>query len=191
MWRVGDRTPSRNERTGSLGLPPLPTAPGAPEAVALGRKLFFDRRLSANETISCAMCHVPTQGFTSNEMRTAVGIEGRTVKRNAPTILNAAYAPVLFHDGRATSLEEQAWGPLLADNEMGNASVDAVAKKIRSLRDYDRLFERAFDGRPPARETIGAALASYERTLVAAGSAFDRWRFGDRKSTRLNSSHRQ
>jgi cytochrome c peroxidase len=163
----------------TLGLPPPAGAgaPATPRQVELGRKLFFDRRLSANETFSCAMCHVPSQGFTSNEMATAVGIEGRTVKRNAPTLLNVAYAPALFHDGRAATLEEQAWGPLLAHNEMGNESDAAVVAKIRTSRDYDGMFERAYGG-PPSRDRIGAALASYERTLIAAASPFDRWRFG-------------
>jgi cytochrome c peroxidase len=164
-----------------LGLPPLPAASDNPltaAKIALGRKLFFDRRLSANDTLSCAMCHVPAQGFTTNEMRTAVGIEGRTVRRNAPTLFNVAYLPRLFHDGRETRLEQQVWGPLLARDEMGNPSADAVIAKLAHLPDYAGLFEAAFDGRGPDAATIGAALASYERTLLAADSPFDRWRFG-------------
>jgi len=78
-----------------LGLPPVPQPVDNPltkEKISLGRKLFFDRRLSLNDTFSCAMCHVPDQGFSSNELATAVGIEGRSVRRNSPTIYNAAYA---------------------------------------------------------------------------------------------------
>ena len=164
-----------------LGLPPVPVPkdnPLSPAKVALGRKLFFDRRLSLNDTFSCAMCHVPEQGFTSNEIATAVGIEGRTVRRNTPTIYNVAYLPRLFHDGRETRLEQQIWGPLLARNEMGNPSVGFVLEKLAGLADYDGLFEAAFDGRGPDMLTVGAALASYERTLLAADSPFDRWRFG-------------
>jgi cytochrome c peroxidase len=164
-----------------LGLPPVPIPVNnliTPARVQLGRKLFYDRRLSHNNTISCAMCHVPEQGFTVNEMATAVGIEGRSVRRNAPTIYNSAYVIRLFHDGRETSLEQQVWGPLLAANEMGNPSVGYVVERLGKLPDYKGLFENAFNGRGPGMETIGMALASYERTLISANSAFDRWYFG-------------
>ena len=167
-----------------LGLPPLPVPENNPltEAkIALGRKLFYDRRLSLNDTFSCAMCHVPEQGFTSNELAMAVGIEGRTVRRNSPTLYNVAYAPRLFPDGREENLEQQVWGPLLADNEMGNPSVGAVLGKIRALPDYDGLFESAFRGRGPDMETLGMALASYQRTLLSADSPFDRWYFGQQQ----------
>jgi cytochrome c peroxidase len=164
-----------------LGLPPIPVPPGNPvtvEKVELGRLLFFDRRLSHNDTFSCAMCHVPEQGFSSNELATAVGIEGRTVRRNAPTIYNVAYLERLFHDGRETTLEQQIWGPLLARNEMGNPSVGQVIEQVGSIPDYRERFARAFDGRPPSMETLGLALASYQRVLVSANSPFDRWYFG-------------
>jgi cytochrome c peroxidase len=163
-----------------LGLPPLPATPGNPITAAkveLGRKLFFDRRLSLNNTVSCAMCHVPEQGYTSNEQATAVGIEGRTVRRNSPTLYNVAYLGRLFHDGREYSLEQQVWGPLLAHNEMGAPSVGYVVRKVQGLADYAGLFERAFK-RGPSMETIGMALASYERVLNAGDSPFDRWRYG-------------
>jgi cytochrome c peroxidase len=163
-----------------LGLPPLPVPQGNPltaEKVALGRQLFFDRRLSLNGTFSCAMCHIPEQGFTSNELQTAVGIEGRTVRRNAPSLYNVGYATRLFHDGRETRLAHQAWAPLLAANEMGNPSIASVIEKLRRLPDYQGRFEAAF-GRGPDMETVGMALASYQRTLSSADSPFDRWYFG-------------
>jgi len=162
-----------------LGLPPVPVPQDNPltrEKIDLGRKLFFDRRLSPNNTMSCAMCHVPEQGFTSNELGTAIGIEGQTVRRSAPTLYNAAYMLRLFHDGREFSLENQVWGPLLAGNEMGNPAVGYVIERIRGLDDYRGLFERAF-GQGPSMGTIGMALASYERTLVSGNSRFDRWYF--------------
>lgn len=164
-----------------LGLPALPGREKvrlSPASVALGRKLFFDRRLSLNNTISCAMCHVPEQGFTSNELATAVGIEGRTVRRNAPTVLNAAYNELLFHDGRENRLSQQIWGPLLARNEMGNPSVGFILDKLHGLPDYRGLFEKAFDGEAPNMLNLGEALAAYEMTLNAADSPFDRWYFG-------------
>ncbi|HEY8369914.1 MAG TPA: cytochrome-c peroxidase, partial [Thermodesulfobacteriota bacterium] len=163
-----------------LGLPPVPVAaPDRPTAarVALGRKLFFDRRLSRGGTMSCAMCHLPEQGFTSHELARPVGTEGRSLRRNAPTILNVAYHGRLFHDGRETSLETQALAPLLDRNEMANPSLGIVVETIRALPDYRGLFEAAF-GAGPSPDRIGAAIASYERTLLLAGSPFDRWRFG-------------
>ncbi|MGI9235751.1 MAG: cytochrome-c peroxidase [Woeseiaceae bacterium] len=167
-----------------LGLPPVPVPADNPvteEKVRLGRKLFFDRRLSANNTISCAMCHVAEQGFAQNELRNPVGIEGKSVRRNAPSIYNVAYVGLLFHDGREMSLENQVWQPLLANNEMGNLSIGMVIERISSLADYDELFDEAF-GRGPDVKTIGMALASYERVLVSGDSGFDRWYFDNDKT---------
>jgi len=168
-----------------LGLPPVPVPHDNPvtrEKVALGRLLFFDRRLSGNGTFSCAMCHVPEQGFAHAETETAVGIEGRTVRRNAPTLYNVAYVEHLFLDGRETRLEHQIWGPLLAANEMGNVSIGMVVEGLRQRPEVVALFERAFPGRGLALETIGMAIASYERTLVSANSPFDRWNYGGDRS---------
>ncbi len=169
--------------TPPLGLPPVPNPGDNPISVAkikLGRKLFYDRRLSLNHTLSCAICHIPDQGFTSHDMQTAVGIEGRSVRRNSPTIYNVAYYTLLFHDGRENTLEQQVWGPLLAPNEMANPSVGFVLQKIRRMDDYLSLFMQAF-GRGPSMETLGMALASYQRTLNSANSAFDRYYFGHEK----------
>ncbi len=168
-------------RNPPLGLPRLPASQLkalSAEKIALGRKLFFDRRLSLNDTFSCAMCHVPEQGFTSNELSMAVGIEGRSVRRNSPTIYNVAYASVLFHDGREQTLEQQVWSPLLAHNEMANPSIGYVINKIRQLPDYEGLFEAAFNEEGVNMLTMGEAIAAYERTLISADSAFDRWYFG-------------
>ncbi|RLA22756.1 MAG: photosynthetic protein synthase I [Gammaproteobacteria bacterium] len=164
-----------------LGLPVLPQPENnklTADKISLGRKLFYDRRLSLNNTFSCAMCHLPEQGFTSNEMALAVGIEGRTVRRNSPTLYNVGYAKKLFHDGRDDSLEEQIWGPLLAHSEMGNPSVGVVTRKIKALPDYTGLFEKAFNQKV-SMETLGMALASYQRTLNSANSPFDRWYYGE------------
>ena len=167
-----------------LGLPDIPVPKDNPvtaDKVQLGRKLFFDRRLSANNTVSCAMCHIAEQGFSQNELRRPVGIEGKSVRRNAPTIYNTAYLERLFHDGRETSLENQVWAPLLANNEMGNVSIGVVIERIRNLDDYAERFAKAF-GRGPNMQTIGMALASYERLLVSANSPFDRWYYGKDES---------
>lgn len=170
--------------TPPLGLPAVPVPPDNPVTMAkvgLGRKLFFDRRLSLNNTMSCAMCHVPEQGFTVNELAQAVGIEGQSVRRNAPTILNVGYLSTLFHDGRETGLETQIFSPLLARNEMANPSIGLLIEKIRRLDDYATLFEQAFQ-RGPGVETLGQALASYQRTLLSANSPFDRWYYGKQEN---------
>lgn len=163
-----------------LGLPKLPQPknnPLTPAKIELGRKLFYDRRLSFNNTFSCAICHIPEQGFSNNEMTTAVGIEGRSVRRNSPSLYNVGYAQLLFHDGRENSLEQQVWGPLLAHNEMGNPSIGYVVDEIKASADYRGLFEKAFN-KGPGMETIGQALASFQRTLNSADSNFDKWYFG-------------
>ena len=163
-----------------LGLPPISAPPGNPPTAAkisLGRKLFLDRRLSSNGTLSCAMCHVPEQGFTVNESRTAVGIEGKTLRRNAPTLLNVGYVEQLFHDGREPSLDLQSLDVFTNPDEMGAPSLGALVARIESLGDYGGLFEAAF-GQPPGIERIGRALGAYMRTLLSAGSPFDRWHYG-------------
>ena len=166
-----------------LGLPPVPVPVDNPltrAKIELGRKLFFDRRLSINDTLSCAACHIPEQGFTNNELRTPIGVEGRAVLRNSPTLYNVAYQEHVFLDGREISLENQVWQPMTAHNEMAAPAIGYVIRKVRRMRDYEGLFEQAFEGRGPDILTIGRALASYQRTLLAADSPFDRWYFGGR-----------
>lgn len=159
-----------------LGLPPVPDPPDK-AAIELGRRLFFDRRLSANETLSCGMCHVPEQAFTQNELATPVGIEGRFVRRNAPSLYNVAYRPMLFHDGRETSLAEQIYSPLLAENEMGNADRQSVLNTIAAIPEYAAAFAAQFpDGL--TEHALGQVLADYQRALLSADSPFDRWFYG-------------
>lgn len=163
-----------------LGLPPVPIpahGPPTPAEVALGRKLFFDRRLSANGSLSCGVCHVPEQGFTVHELATAVGFNGKSLLRNSPGLLNVAYAAPFFHDGREPSLDLQAFDVLLNPDEMAMPSIGAVVARVAALDDYRPLFAAAFGGVPTV-ERIGRALASYMRSLLAGDSAFDRWRYG-------------
>ena len=136
------------------------------------------------------MCHVPEQGFSSNELAMAVGIEGRSVRRNSPSVYNSAYARLLFHDGREDTLEQQAWGPLLAANEMGNPSIGYVLNKVRQIEDSRGLFEAAFDGQGVSMMTLGMALASYQRTLVSGNSAFDRWYYANDADALSSSAQR-
>lgn len=166
-----------------LGLPALPVPEANPltqAKVDLGRRLFMDRRLSHNNTMSCAMCHVPEQGFTSHDLGTAIGMEGRSLRRNSPTILNVGYNRSLFHEGRELHLEDQVWGPLLTKVEMDMPSIGYVVEKVRQLPEYRGLFEAAFGG-PVNAERIGQALASWQRTMVSGNSRFDRWFYGGEK----------
>ncbi|SFT39445.1 cytochrome c peroxidase [Pseudovibrio denitrificans] len=163
-----------------LGLPPIPHPADNPPTrakIELGRKLFFDRRLSINRTMSCAMCHVPEQGFTNWELSTAIGVEGRSIKRNSPSILNVGYLSTLFHDGRDPSLETQFIGPLTARNEMANPSAGHVVSLLNSLLEYKPLFEDAF-GAHASLDRIGMALGAYQRSVMAGNSPFDQWHFG-------------
>lgn len=167
-----------------LGLPSpyIPaTNPLTREKIDLGRQLFMDRRLSHNNTMSCAMCHVPEQGFTSHELGAAIGLQGRSLRRNSPSNYNVGYQRSLFHEGRELHLEDQIWGPLLSKNEMDMPSVGYVVEKVRMLPEYKGRFEAAFGGEATA-ERIGFALASYQRTLVSGNSRFDRWYYGGDKN---------
>ncbi len=163
-----------------LGLPAISSPPDNPpsaEKIRLGRKLFFDRRLSINGTMSCGMCHIPEQAFVNREMMTAVGVEGRSVKRNAPTLINVAFLKVLFHDGREVSLETQFVAPMVARNEMANPSIGLVIRKLQTLADYRGRFERAFGGKVTL-DRLGMALAAYQRSLTLSASPFDKWYYG-------------
>ena len=159
-----------------LGLPAVAQALN-PAEIDLGRQLFFDRRLSKNETLSCAMCHIPEQGFTQNELATPVGHLGKGVRRNVPSLYNVAFAENLFLDGREQSLEEQIWSPLLAENEMANESREAVLVKLAQNPHYRARFAATFDEGLTAT-TLGRALAAYQRALLSGDSPFDRWHFG-------------
>lgn len=167
--------------TKQLGLPLIEIPKNNPitqKKIELGKKLFFDRRLSLNNTMSCGMCHVPEQGFTSNEIKTAVGIEGRSNLRNTPTLLNVAYKKFLFHDAREFSLENQVWQPVLAHSEMAMPSFGFTIKKLKLIPGYEKLFNDAFNGEGINMQTFGKAIASYERSLISANSNFDKWYYG-------------
>lgn len=153
----------------------------APRArVDLGQRLFFDRRLSRTGAVSCASCHDLSDGGNgAGHDAVSTGIEGRRGTRNAPTVWNAGARSVLFWDGRASSLEEQARGPLLNPDEMGMPSEDAVVATVRNDERYRAAFLEAFDTDTPSFEQVVAAIAAFERTLVTAPSPFDRWRAGD------------
>jgi cytochrome c peroxidase len=154
--------------------------PQTPDKIELGRKLFFDGRLSPDGTVACATCHDPARAFTDGR-QVSIGIKGRAAQRNAPTILNALYNKAQFWDGRVDTLEEQAAMPIVNPVEMGQASLDAAVDGIRRIPDYDRLFRSVF-GRPPNALDLTRAIASYERTQVSFDSPFDHFIAGDQKA---------
>lgn len=175
-----------------LGLPPIvvSTEPGDPALqIALGRKLFMEPQLAEDGTMACGTCHIPEHGFALNGPAVAFGRGGRSLRRNSPTILNAALATSQFVDGRMKTLEEQIWGPLLAVDEAWNPTVQDVVGRLQGRADYRDAFRAAFGGRPVSQRLIGAALAAYERSIAVGGSRFDLWKYaGD--STALNDDER-
>ncbi len=152
------------------------------EKVALGKMLYNEKRLSLDNTVSCATCHSLDKGGTDN-LANSVGIDGQTGDRNAPTVINAALNFRQFWDGRAADVEEQAGGPILNPIEMGMPSKEAVEKKIREISEYQALFKQAFpnESQPITFENITKAIASFERTLIQP-SRFDRFLAGDIKA---------
>lgn len=165
-----------------LGLPPVPIPAGNPataESVALGRKLFYDKRLSGDESISCATCHDPLLGFTDGQKHSR-GVGGKFGTRNAPSVVNAAYLQFQFWDGRAPSLEEQAAGPIANPIEM-NQSHDICVSKLEADPVYKAQFQNVFGPGPVTIGKVENALASFERTLISGNSPFDRYEYGSDK----------
>lgn len=165
-----------------LGLPPLKIPADNPqtiEKIALGKAFFHDARLSADGTISCASCHQPDKGF-SDGLNVAQGVNGQRGLRNTPTVINAAYYQRLFVDGRADSLEEQALGPLLNPVEHGLKNETELLAVVKNDEDYRRRLMQIFQvtEQQITVQYIAQAIASFERTLVAGNSAFDRYYFG-------------
>jgi len=155
-----------------------PDNPVTPEKVELGRKLYYDKRLSKDGTVSCATCHDPVKGF-SDGRKVSEGIQGKKGTRNAPTVLNSVFNEMQFWDGRAASLEEQAKGPMINPVEMGMASHDDVVKVVRADPAYQQAFKATL-GREPGIDDIAAAIATFERTVVSGDSPFDRFSSGDK-----------
>jgi cytochrome c peroxidase len=145
--------------------------------VALGKKLYFDTRLSADGTVACATCHDVGKGFTDRR-KTSEGIRDQHGRRNAPTTLNAMFFQTLFWDGRAPSLEEQAKLPILNPVEMGQPTQAQAIATIAPDPQYIRMFQAAY-GHEPNYEDLARAIASFERTLVFLDSPFDRFLAGD------------
>ena len=144
------------------------------EKIALGRALYFDKRLSIDGTVSCATCHDPALAFTDANVVSLGGRETRGT-RNAPTILNTAFNQIFFWDGRARSLEEQVKHPLLSPLEMGMTSEKNLVARLASIPEYQKQFKQVFKADGLTIDTIAKAIAAYERTLLSGNAPFDRF----------------
>jgi cytochrome c peroxidase len=157
---------------------PVPESnPQTPEKIELGKKLFFDRRLSGDGTMSCATCHNPELAFTDG---LDISLSYPTTRnwRNAPTLINVAFSKYLFWDGRATTLEDQALFPMMSAFEM-NQNLDFLEEELRSVPEYVEAFRKVFGGEI-TRERIAMAIAAFERTLISRNAPIDRFLNGDK-----------
>lgn len=172
--------------TQPLGLPPLDipaSNPQTPEKIALGEKLFNDKRFSSDSTVSCATCHDAEKAFTDSPLRTSAGIRKLTGTRNAPTVVNAAYFTSMFWDGRSADLEDQAHHPFLNPVEMGLKDHNPILKVVRSDPQYRKMFQKVFgkSGNAVTMKEVTMAIAAFERTKIAGDSAFDQWYFAGKE----------
>ena len=166
------------ERIGNL--PPVAIPPGNPQTsmkVFLGKQLFFDTRLSADNTISCATCHNPALGW-SDVGPTSTGIRGQLGGRRSPPVSNSAYNSLQFWDGRAPSLEEQAKGPIANPLEMGNTH-EVMIRSVNDIPGYIDNFNDVYGTSPITIDQVADAIASFERTVVTTDSPFDWFVQGD------------
>lgn len=166
-----------------LGLPPLPIPadnPQTPAKIALGDKLFHDVRFSSTGKVSCSTCHDKTKAFTDAPLVTSEGIDKLTGSRNAPTVINSAYYPSMFWDGRSPTLEDQAQHPIINPVEMGLKDHQPVLAVVRSDAAYQKAFKEVFGvaGDALTMTHVQQAIASFERTVISGNSPFDRWHFG-------------
>jgi cytochrome c peroxidase len=154
--------------------------PPTAEEIALGDKLFNDKRLSADDSVSCATCHDPKQAFTDGKP-TSVGIKNQAGQRNSPTVLNAMFGATQFWDGRSATLEDQAVLPITNPIEMGMASNDAVVAKLKGIPEYAAAFKKLYN-REITIGDVASALAAFERTQFSGNARFDHFLAGDAKA---------
>lgn len=150
--------------------------------VELGKKLFFDPRLSLTGTVSCNSCHNVMEGGDDGRP-TSMGIHGRLGPRNAPTVWNSAFQTSQFWDGRAATLEEQAGGPIVAQPEMGMPNHDLAVERLMAIPGYVAEFAKVFPEQQPVTiENAVKAIAAFERTLITPNSPYDRYVGGERSA---------
>lgn len=151
--------------------------PPSAEKIELGRLLYFDPRLSEDQSISCASCHNPDHGWSNNDTF-ATGVRGQRGGRSSPTIINVAYNRFQFWDGRAASLEEQALGPIQNPIEMNMKLEDAI-ERLSKVDAYRERFQKVFGG-DVTEQNIAKAIAAYERTILSGDAPYDRDKAGDK-----------
>jgi len=183
-------TPLGDGRAPRSGLeqayPAMNRPPGAlttPERIELGRLLYFDPILSGDNSVACASCHHPANGFTDNRA-VSTGIRGQKGGRSAPTVWNAAWSGEQFWDGRAKTLEDQAKGPIQNPIEM-DQNPALLLTELKAIPEYSRRFDEAFRGSGGSAVTldnIASAIAAFERTVASVNSPFDRYAAGDRSA---------
>jgi cytochrome c peroxidase len=172
-----------------LGLPPVfwpEENPYTPEKRELGWLLYFDDRLSSDQSVSCASCHDPAKAFTDG-LAVSFGIKKQKGGRSAPTVINRAYSTQQFWDGRAASLEDQAKGPIANPIEMTSHSDAAAAHKacvecLRGIPGYVERFEKVFGTKEFTIDHVAQAIATFERTIYSGNAPFDRYKAGDKKA---------
>ncbi|MEX0702352.1 MAG: cytochrome c peroxidase [Planctomycetales bacterium] len=174
------------EEAESPPLVPLPRAvpdpkenPATPAKVALGKQLFFDPRLSGDDAMSCATCHLPEKGLADGRPH-GVGRKEKPLARNTPGLWNVGFHASFFWDGRAATLEQQALAPIESPEEM-NQDLDELERELNAVPGYARQFREVF-GTAATREGTARALAAFERTLVAGPSPFDRYLAGEEQA---------
>jgi cytochrome c peroxidase len=161
-----------------LGLPPIRVPRDNPltvEKVELGKQLYFDPRLSRDNTISCASCHDPEKGWSNGE-RFATGVRGQVGGRSAPTVVNSGYMRLQFWDGRATEVEGQALGPIQNPIEM-DMTLEEVVARLNKIDGYREQFQKVF-GTDVTAEGIAKAIGAFERTIVSGNTPYDRFKAG-------------
>ncbi len=165
-----------------LGLPALKVPddnPITPEKVELGKMLYFDKRVSKDGSVSCATCHDPTMAWAEREP-TSTGIGKQVGGRNSPSVINAAFAPRQFWDGRAATLEEQATGPVENPIEMGH-SMAALVEQLSKIPGYQQRFQKVF-ATGVTKEGFAKAIAAFERTVLSGDSPYDRFKAGNQQA---------
>src|SRR6478672_10669583 len=166
-----------------LGLLPIQWPADNPYTKAkaeLGRLLYFDKRLSADGTVSCADCHHPKFAF-SDGRAVSTGIKGQKGGRSAPTVLNRAYTLAQFWDGRAATLEDQAKGPMANPIEMGNTH-EALVGRLQQIPGYRPMFAKAFGSEEITIDRVAQAIACFERTLLSGNAPYDRYKLGNKQA---------
>ncbi|QHT70164.1 cytochrome-c peroxidase [Rhodocytophaga rosea] len=149
------------------------------QGIALGRMLFYEKKLSGDNTISCANCHQQRFAFTDGQAF-SFGVAGKKGRRSAMSLVNLLWAKRFFWDGRASTLEEQALIPIQDTLEM-HQSLDGAVKKLQRTKSYPKLFEQAFGTKKITADLIAKALAQFERTLISSNSRYDKFLRGEIK----------